>query len=202
MLDLTNDRLIENSFIINNLPNYSVVLDIGANGSDLSYIAASFHNTVTSVDLAFKSTLKHPSIFYMHADVLRSKFTQHFDFIILCSTIEHVGLEGRYNSPCYHDGDKDLMQLCKSLLNPSGNIAITLPVGIGGSFFPYHRVYDKERLSSIFTDYSIMKNEYFSKNSDSTWVSVSADEAFATQGSKDYYAIGCFILSLTNRKKT
>jgi len=194
MLNLDNDRLIENSFVIKNMPFGSSVLDVGSVGSDLSYIAGAFENDVTSIDQRPWPGLLHPNQLFIHGDVLRHTFPTDFDYIIACSTIEHIGLAGRYGSPNIPDGDLSFMKKARTLLNEHGTLALTIPVGKSAVIGNLHRIYDLSRLALIFDGYRIMFSAYYTKNPLGFWVYSTAEQAFSTEGKSNYYALGLFLL--------
>jgi SAM-dependent methyltransferase len=68
---------------------------------------------------------------FIQGDLLKLDLpTNHFDLIINCSTVEHVGLVGRYsvteNRP---DGDLEAMARLRDLMKPSAIMLLTVPVG-------------------------------------------------------------------------
>jgi hypothetical protein len=118
-----------------------------------------------------------------------------FDLIVNCSTIEHVGLPGRYGSKEAIDGDLIGMQNLLGMMNSSAKMLMTIPVGIDGVYLPNHRVYGNDRLPKLLKGYKIETERYFAKTeSKRFWAEVSKEEALATRSSGSFYSIGLFVL--------
>ena len=119
-----------------------------------------------------------------------------FDLIVNCSTIEHVGLPGRYGSKEAIDGDLIGMQNLLGLMNDAATMVMTIPVGIDGVFLPNHRVYGTDRLPKLLSGFKIETQRYFAKTeSKRFWAEVSKEEALATRSSGSFYSIGLFVLT-------
>ncbi len=125
-------------------------LDLGPGGSHLALIAAQRGFKVTAVDLqSVRWPYVHPEIRFVRDDILKLPFPErHFDLVINCSTVEHVGLVERYrvteNRP---DGDLEAMVRLRSLMKPGSMMLLTVPIGCDAVFAPLHRVYGPERLT-------------------------------------------------------
>jgi 2-polyprenyl-3-methyl-5-hydroxy-6-metoxy-1,4-benzoquinol methylase len=97
--NLKGDRDIEYSWIAANMPEGpGEALDFGSGPSYMGLIAVRKGFNVTAVDLEpVKWFYKHPNFKFIQGDIFKLEFPPaHFDLIINCSTIEHVGLPGRY----------------------------------------------------------------------------------------------------------
>jgi predicted SAM-dependent methyltransferase len=125
-----------------------------------------------------------------------------FDVVINCSTIEHVGLAGRYNIVKNEsDGDLAAMKKLHGLMRPGGIMILTLPVGQDYTASYLHRVYGNNRLPKLLENYSIVKESYWTKEDLQTWVQVDREKALAYK-IPEYnkpedpiiYNIGCFVL--------
>ncbi|MBM4077439.1 MAG: DUF268 domain-containing protein, partial [Planctomycetes bacterium] len=71
-----------------------------------------------------------------------------YDALVSYSSIEHSGL-GRYGDPIDPDGDLLTMALCARWLAVEARVFIAVPVGPDAILFNRHRVYGRERLTSI-----------------------------------------------------
>lgn len=100
MPNLFGDREIENSWIISKISkDPGNALDVGCTqGTFLGLPAAFCGYNVIGIDLIdIKWNYKVPGIKFKQGDILKLDFeSEQFDLIIKCSTIEYVGLEGRY----------------------------------------------------------------------------------------------------------
>jgi len=200
-LDLAGDRDVEWSWIAGNLPDKpGDVLDFGPSSSTCGLIAAFRGGQVTGLDLERPPALgyRHPRLSLQQGDILTADFgSRRFDTVINCSTVEHVGLPGRYGSPDIPDGDLKAMTCLRGLMRgPDARMLMTIPVGIDGVFAPAHRVYGRERLPMLTAGFSIVREVYFAKLlPDRVWQEVSPEVAFAVQGSPTFYALGLFVLA-------
>src|SRR5260370_13223812 len=98
-INLSGDREIEWSFIITRLSRGpGEVLDFGASFGNLSIAAAQRGFHVLALDLAEERfPWKHPTVEFMQSDLLKADLPErYFDYVLNCSSVEHVGLQGRY----------------------------------------------------------------------------------------------------------
>lgn len=173
------------------------VLDFGAGSGFLALAAAFGGHDVVAVDLEpcafdFAGT----AISYRQGDFNELEFEQRaFDQVLNCSTIEHVGLTGRYGSSADPDGDVRAMQKLADLLRPGGEMILTLPVGLDDVFPPYHRVYGAERLPRLLGPYIVREQSCWAKLDGERWQPVERETALAVQASSSYYALGLFVLA-------
>ncbi|NVM22065.1 MAG: DUF268 domain-containing protein [Desulfobacterales bacterium] len=174
-------------------------MDFGPGGSDLGFIAARRGFNVTSVDLeAVQWPYKHPQLHFIQGDILKLSFPdRHFDLVINCSTVEHVGLVGRYGvTESRPDGDLEAMGRLKELIKPGGVMLLTIPVGRDRVFKPLHRVYGLERLPRLLDGYTVEIEEYWVKNNENQWVMTDKQDALVREPLERIYGLGCFVLRL------
>jgi hypothetical protein len=122
--------------------------------------------------------------------------------VINCSTVEHVGLSGRYGvTDSRPDGDLEAVKILPRAMKGVGIMLLTIPVGLDQVFTPLCRVYENRRLPLRLAGYSIVKEEYWQKKNSNLWSPWYRAEALqfqASAGSWDYlqniFALGCFIL--------
>jgi hypothetical protein len=195
--NLKGDRSIEESWVIVNLPRSpQKVLDVGSGAGVLAgYIAGLGHN-VTCID-PFDAPWHFPTIHmkYIKGDILTHKFIENFDVIVACSSIEHIGIPGRYDVTHESLGNDILgMELLSNIIVKNGILIVTIPVGIEKVVMPYHRIYGEQRLRLLFDRYNVLQESYWRKADKMFWSSCSRDEALKEIGSKDYYALGLFVL--------
>jgi hypothetical protein len=172
-------------------------LDFGPGGSNLGLIAAQRGFNVTSVDLgAVKWYYDHPRLRFVRGDILDLPLTkEHFDLVLNCSTVEHVGLVGRYGvKEGRPDGDLEAMGRLRELMKPTGVMLLTIPVGRDRVFAPLHRVYGPERLPRLLNGYIIEEEQYWVKNDRNEWVLADKQSALAREPQVRLYGLGCFVL--------
>ena len=203
--DLSGDRDIEWSYIASRLPaGQGYVLDFGCGYGNMSIHAIQKGYHILALDL--ESNLfpwSHPNVEMVFGDILQLDLPGGaFDFILNCSTVEHVGLTGRYGVTTEEsDGDLAAMQRLRALLKPSGKMLMTLPCGQDAAVAPWHRVYGKERLPKLLSGYVIEDETYWAKRADNRWHPANKENALAyaptghpTIAAGCSYALGCFVL--------
>lgn len=202
--NVRGDRDIEYSFICANMPDppkneTCCALDFGCGVSYMALIAARKGYDTLAIDLL------NPGWFYEHNKLLftaldithydRAEASQNLDLVINCSTVEHVGLAGRYSVTAQDDnGDLKAMAILYSAMKPGAIMLLTIPVGQDAVFKPTHRVYGKQRLPLLLGQFNVLKEEYWVKTIDNIWREGTRQQALSQQTSTSYYATGCFVL--------
>ena len=203
VLDLTGDRNVEWSWVAAHLPDKpGQVLDFGSGDAPLGLMAAIKGGTVTALDLQqIHLPYATTNLRVEKGDIVDFDFAgKQFDLIINCSSIEHVGLPGRYGSRDEPDGDLIAMEKLRRVLRvPGGIMLLTIPVGKDLIMRPWHRVYGTRRLSLLLKGFRVADKEFWSKKSGSNlWVQVSEEEAFSVRASESFYALGMFVIEADN----
>jgi SAM-dependent methyltransferase len=205
-INIMGEREIEWTWIAAHLPQGpGQVLDFGSGGSILSLLAAMAGYQVTSVDLGeVRWNFWHPDIDFRQGDILELPLAEaSFDVVINCSTVEHVGLVGRYG--VINDrpkGDLEAMARLRRLLKPEGTMLLTVPVGRDFIASPLHRIYGSRRLPLLLQGYVVEQAKYWQKNQENQWVPCAGElEALDLEIRVDYenlannlYGLGCFVL--------
>ena len=159
---------------------------------------------MTAVDLeALQWAYVHPRLTFMQGDILSLPLPkEHFNLVVNCSTVEHVGLAGRYGVVVNRtDGDLEAMQRLRELMKPGGLMVLTIPIGQDAVFAPLCRVYGVRRLPWLLNGYTVDKEVFWVKDSQNRWVMSDKETALnfkASAGTWDplqnVYALGCFVL--------
>lgn len=201
-LDLAGDRAIEFPWCLQFLTRPECrVLDIGSVGSPLTGAAWRLGHEVVSVDLR-PIEYELEGMKFIRGDMTKLDLPRYsFDVILLCSTVEHIGLAGRYGSPDIPDGDLQTMERCRDWLTPKGKAVLTIPVGLDATVAPRHRIYGHQRLPRLLSGYTVVRKEFWKKNDHNRWVQVSEQTAMQTDGTDSPYALGLFELALQARKQ-
>ena len=195
--NLEGDRDVEWSWVLSHLgAGPGEVLDFGCGNSLLSFIAARRGYNVTAIDLqSVNWPYRLPNIRFIKCDIFKFPFPDSsFKLIINCSSIEHVGLAGRYGSEDNPEGDITAMTLMHKLLWPGGVMLLTIPVGRDAVFAPLHRVYGRERLPRLLDKWIIEKKEFWVKDDQNHWISVEESVALDREPTRLCYSLGCFVL--------
>jgi SAM-dependent methyltransferase len=196
---LAGDRWIEWSFCMARLAEPpGRTLDFGADVGFLSLAAAQRGHEVVALDrVAVAPAFQHERIELLQADILdRPLDGQTFDQILNCSSVEHVGLAGRYGSGDRADGDLEAMEIMREALKPEGRMVLTVPVGRDLVCQPVHRIYGVDRLPRLLAGYAVEEQQFWQKvTGRAMWEQTDRETALATQGSASYYALGLFVLT-------
>jgi hypothetical protein len=195
--NLQGDRIVEWSFVVARLRDGpAVTLDFGADTAFLSLAAAQRGHHVVALDrLPDPRDFRHERVEYVQADILdRPLGDRRFDQIVNCSSIEHVGLAGRYGSGERPDGDLEAMAILRNLLADGGTMILTIPVGRDLVCAPAHRIYGNERLPRLLDGYNVDEAQFWHKDA-GLWQQTDSESALATEGSIAFYSLGLFVVS-------
>ncbi|MGH7682684.1 MAG: class I SAM-dependent methyltransferase [Candidatus Eiseniibacteriota bacterium] len=197
-LDLSGDRDVEWSWVAARIPEGpGSALDFGCGDSPLGIVAAERGFRVTGVDLgAVRWPYQHPRLTFVQGDILDLALPPaSFDLVLNCSTVEHVGVPGRYGVTTERaDGDLAAMKRLGSLLKPGGLMLVTVPVGTDAVFAPWHRVYGAARLPQLLDGFAVDVRAYWRKDPTNRWVESDEASALAAPSRERLYGLGCFVL--------
>lgn len=192
---LHGDRDIEWAWVVSRLGKApGRVLDFGCGGSSLGFVAAMSGYEVIAVDLTeVRWAYSTPGLTFRRLDILDGSLdSERFDVIINCSSVEHVGLGGRYGSQEESEGDLVAMGRLASLA-PAGRMLLTIPVGCDGVYRPWHRVYGPVRLPRLLEGWRVLEQEFWAKG-EGGWRSIERQSALAVPSGAESYALGLFVL--------
>jgi SAM-dependent methyltransferase len=193
------EREIEFSWIATNMPEGpGQAFDFGCGAGFMGILTSMRGFNVTACDLEpARWFFEHPSLHFVQGDILESNFPQkHFDLIINCSSIEHVGLAGRYSvSELRANGDIEAMGVLKSIIKTNGVMIFTVPVGRDKVYAPLHRVYGKKRLPLLLEGWRVQKKEFWIKDTRNKWVRTEESVALNKETIERCYGLGLFVLS-------
>lgn len=193
------DRDVEWSWVLSHLDSGpGRALDLGPGPFPLlSLTAAGRGYDVLALDIR---SLEWPvmicGVTLVQGDVLTEVLPSNtFDVIINCSTVEHIGLAGRYQrSAEVPDGDLKAMHRLYEACKPGGIMLLTIPVGRDAIFAPLHRVYGEGRLPLLLEGWLINEECFWAKTDSNRWRVVTREEAVTQPGSDRYYCLGGFVL--------
>jgi SAM-dependent methyltransferase len=200
--NLLGDRDLEWTYVAARIGRHAdsdaQVLDFGCGIGVLSLATASLGASVLAIDLMPQQfETGYSNIEFRQTDVATLDETQRqFDLIINCSTIEHVGLSGRYDSIEAPDGDLAAMSKMRLLLKPGGTMLLTLPIGNDDVIMPLHRIYGSERLPRLLEGYRELESSFWRKDPRNVWLPCSREQAMAEVGCDHYYGLGAMVLQL------
>jgi SAM-dependent methyltransferase len=206
VIDLSGSRDIEWSYIASRLPmGPGHAFDFGCGFGNMCIHAVQKGYKVMALDLEpGPFQWAHPNVEIVRGDLLKLDLPDlAFDFILNCSTVEHVGLSGRYGVAVDEtDGDLAAMQRLQRMLKPGGKMLITIPCGRDAAILPWHRVYGEKRLPKLLNGYVVEDQVYWVKHADNVWYPADKETALSyvptshpTIGFLSCYALACFVLA-------
>jgi SAM-dependent methyltransferase len=179
-------------------------IEFGCEQGYMSLLAAQKGFHVLANDLQQQSfTWQHPNVEFRQGDFLKLELPRNrFDLAINCSSVEHVGVAGRYGISANQDeGDIEVMQRLADVLKPGGLLLMTAPCGRDAVMAPWCRVYGSHRLPRLFAPFQVVKETYWVKDSQNRWAFAPREAALDFQPRNDpndghgcSYALGCFVL--------
>ncbi len=204
-INIWGERNVEWSFLSTEMPNGpGEAIEFGCEQGYMSLLAAQKGFRVLANDLQQQSfTWQHPGVEFRQGDFLKLELPRnHFDLAINCSSVEHVGVAGRYGITADQDeGDIEVMKRLGEILKPGGILLMTAPCGRDAVMAPWCRVYGSQRLPRLFAPFEIVKECYWVKDSQNRWVGSTRETALdfrpihnPSDSHGCLYALGCFVL--------
>jgi SAM-dependent methyltransferase len=204
-INILGERQVEWTFISSEMPQGpGEALEFGCEYGYLSLLAARKGFCVTALDLQPQNfSWDDPNVRFVQADLLKAEMhPDSYDLIINCSSVEHVGLPGRYGvNESATDGDLEVMQRLRRLLKPGGKLLATLPCGRDMVVSPWHRVYGNDRLPRLLNGFEIERELFWVKDAENRWVKTDRHMALdftpcvhPTDPHQCSYALGGFVL--------
>jgi SAM-dependent methyltransferase len=202
---IDGERNVEWSFLSAEMPQGpGNAIEFGCEQGYMSLLAAQRGFQVVANDLQSQAfTWEHPNVKFLRGDLLNLRLpTNHFDVAINCSSVEHVGVAGRYGIEVDEDdGDIDVMNRLAQILKPGGVLLMSAPCGQDAVMRPWCRVYGAKRLPALFASFSVAKQQFWIKNKSNQWESCARETALSFEPVLDpfnshgcAYALGCFVL--------
>lgn len=204
-VNIWGERDVEWSFLSKEMPDGpGDALEFGCEHGYMSLVAAQKDFHVLANDLQKQSfTWQHPNVEFRCGDFLSLDLPEnHFDIAINCSSVEHVGVAGRYGITAERsEGDIQVMQRLADVLKPGGLLLMTAPCGRDAVMAPWCRVYGAQRLPRLFAPFRVVKESYWIKDAQNRWVASTREDALDFQPRHDptnphgcAYALGGFVL--------
>ena len=154
-----DSRYVEYPFAIESLPHTPCeILDVGCSGSMFPLLLQAMGHHVTGLD---RRPYPVPTLPFIQSSCTILPFENRcFDFVTAISTIEHVGISGRYGEEEDPLGDAVTMNEIHRVLKPEGMCILTVPFGDKFEIVrPYHRVYNRDHLNFIIEGFKVEEEE-------------------------------------------
>jgi SAM-dependent methyltransferase len=173
------------------------VLDVGAKqGLPITDLLLE-RNTVYTIDSSLSESFARGRLTAAKGDIRQTSFDDgFFDAVVAVSTLEHVGVVGRYDVDVLdEEGDLSAMREIDRILRPGGRALLTLPYGAGTSL-PLNRLYGPDRVTELVSRFQFIESEYFRYVARySLWLSVPEEAARSNNWDiEPWYALACLHL--------
>ncbi len=189
------DRDFEYPWVLKNIDiKKGKLLDIGSTVGQMLYDILPKTVEINTLNINSQKDVK--GVKQIEGDIRKTDFKSNlFDCITCVSTLEHIGVEGRYGVEEDGTGDMKAMKEMYRILKPGGRLFLTVPYG-AQDVLPINKLYNKKRTEKLFKGYKLLKEEYLKYNKKyGIWLTVSEKEAAETIWQKDkWYSLGLFIL--------
>lgn len=192
---LSPERAVEYAFVLNQLkPPQGTLLDIGCKGTLLPSLLAALGLEVYGIDIwAWRPP--HPNFKYVVGDIRKTNWpSSFFDWITIISTIEHIGVPGRFGSSDDPGGDRSAIDEMRRILKADGSILMTVPYGRPKLMKPWCRVYGKSTLKDLIEPMTIKYAEYYWRPGKGSWCPVSEEIAGNVEADPLNYALALLVL--------
>lgn len=148
------DRYIEYPWAIGNLPSpLAKILDVGCSGSMFPLILKALGYETYGIDI--RTYYPQGKFFFTKGDISINLYQDNFfDMITAISSIEHIGLKGRYSAHEDMEGDVKALGEIHRILKPQGLFLMTVPIRLSLSIDRNHKIYNQTRLDLLLNKFS------------------------------------------------
>ncbi|MBM2817602.1 MAG: O-antigen chain-terminating methyltransferase [Parcubacteria group bacterium] len=186
-----SDRYIEYPWMLENIKITSgKILDIGSTICDRLFATLPKTIEVHGINLN-KKLIKNNEIKFKTGDIRKTDYqSEYFDCVVCISTLEHIGVSGRYSSDEDPKGDIRAMEEINRIMKKGGTLLVTLPYGIK-DVLPINKLYNEERVKNLFRGFEIISQDFYKFSPLwKVWIKTTEKEAGKTDMIKDqWYAL-------------
>jgi SAM-dependent methyltransferase len=197
--DLQGEKALDWGWVCVNLPKSAKrAMDIGCGESPtVSAMLSLGYTEVVAIDLQFPldNVLRGPH--FIQGDFNQLPLNGSFDVVVACSTVEHIGLSGRYTSTEDADGDLKALRKINKLLSNDGRLILTVPAGEDAVYKPWHRVYGTARISRLLEGFRIVCSQGYVKEPWGPWRRTTLQEALEFPATSARYALAQMVLKVS-----
>ena len=173
-----SDRDMEYPWMLENIGiKEGRLLDVGSTACGLLYAHLPKTIEIHGINLNEQKN-SNPDIKLKTSDIRKTDYPDnYFDAITCISTLEHIGVSGRYNSDDDPEGDRKAVEEMRRILKPEGILLITVPYG-ARDVLPINKLYNKERIDKLMINLNIASKKYLKYfPGHRIWLAVKEEEA-------------------------
>lgn len=165
-----NERIVEIPFVFQTITKRtSKILDIGCLESTVGLSLATLGHQVTGVDIR-PMELTHPNFTFVQEDICQTTLkANQFDYAILLSTLEHIGLDTIYGKVKETSSDQKTLDQVYRLLKPGGKLLLTVPYCRTYWHDNFMRRYNQQTLKKRLRKFNIVSQQFFASNNREYW---------------------------------
>jgi len=179
-----SNRYIEYPFAFRNLPKPPAkILDVGCVSSFFSLLLAGAGYETWGIDIRkydIIKKIKFDNFKFSQGSIKKTDFPgDFFDAVTAISTLEHIGLSGRYGDKEDLSADKKAMNEMVRVIKPAGILLLTIPFGVPKIVRPHCKIYNFSSVQQLIEGLpvEIEKEEYYMVDSQGDWFKSSQEEA-------------------------
>lgn len=187
-------RIVEYAFVIGKLGQMKQgrVLDVGCTAR-LNYLPASFALLgweVWGIDQR-EWKFSFPNFHFVCEDIRRTSFPDNFfDCVYALSTLEHIGLSGRYGTTdADPEGDIKAVREIARILCMEGRLLVTVPYAKRQTVRPGARVYAEQRLLELFSGWEVKDKILYGHDRQGFWMPMTEEAVQQTKQDKEAIAL-------------
>ncbi len=183
---LLDGRIIDYPFVLQKLVRLppGKVLDVGCTdgGNFVAPTLAALGWQVYGVDTR-EFRFEHPNFHFIQGDIRHTSLPDNsFDVVYAISTLEHIGIAGRYGvQEDDAEGDFTAVREIRRVMRPGSVFLLTAPYGQAAIIRPLNRVYDKARLQRLIEQFEVKEEVYWLLDNDGRWQKVLEEVAARTK---------------------
>lgn len=172
-----NERIVEIPFIFQSITKQkSTILDIGCLESTVGLSLATLGHQVTGIDIR-PMELTHPNFTFIQEDICETTLKKNqFDYVLLLSTLEHIGLDTIYGKVTETSSDQKTLEQVYKLLKPGGKLLLTIPYCKTYWYDNFMRRYNQQTLKKRLKKFNIVTQHFFASHKRAYWYETSEQE--------------------------
>jgi SAM-dependent methyltransferase len=199
--DLKGEKALDWGWVCVNLPKSAErAMDVGCGESPTVAAMLSLgYREVVAIDLQFQLDKQLLGPHFIQGDFNQLCLKGDFDVVVACSSVEHIGLSGRYTSTEDAEGDLKALRKIKSLLSKDGLLILTVPAGRDAVYKPWHRVYGTKRIPQLIEGFRIVGSQGYAKQQPwGPWRRTTLEEALEFPATSARYALAQMVLKVND----